>query len=237
MTDAINNTDHGQDTKRISIEAPTKEASMTDMITTTTNRKTEQKLTAAQVEKKCPETLQTLGKRIAAHFDKARKCEAKAEQHYTAIAQLLVKAEEACDGDGFTAFREKFFPNLGKSRVYELLAIASDKKSVEETKASTRARVQRHRAIKAAASVTVTENAVSARGPQIDADADDPEYSAEKHEAEISAYALAKLKDGIDHLVPVMDDAAKEEAVGYLLKKIREGAASVAVPARAAGAQ
>ena len=50
---------------------------------------TEHKLTAAQVEKDCPDELQHLGKRIAAHLDKARKYEAKADQHYTTIAQWL----------------------------------------------------------------------------------------------------------------------------------------------------
>jgi hypothetical protein len=120
---------------------------------------TEHKLTAAQVERDCPAILQDLGKCIAVHLDKARKCEEKAEQHYTAIAQHLAKAKEACDDGGLNAFRERFFPDLGKSRVYELLAIANNKKSVEEIKASTRARVAKHRANKAGApvSVTVTE--------------------------------------------------------------------------------
>jgi hypothetical protein len=120
---------------------------------------TEHKLTAAQVEKDCPVMLQDLGRRIAVHSDKARKCEEKAEQHYTTIAQLLVTAQRACDDGGFNAFREMFFPNLGKSRVYELLTIGTNKKSFEEIKASTRARVAKHRAIKAKAppSVTVTD--------------------------------------------------------------------------------
>jgi hypothetical protein len=118
---------------------------------------TERKLTAAQVEENCPAALQDLGKRIAAHFDKARKYQEKAEQHYTAIAQHLAKAKEACDAGGFNAFREKFFPELGRTRTYELLAIATNKKSVEETKAGTRKRVAKHRAKKAGASVTVTD--------------------------------------------------------------------------------
>jgi hypothetical protein len=40
--------------------------------------------------------------------------------------------------------------------------------------------------------------------------------------AETSEHALAELKDGIDRLVPLMDDAAKKEASDYLLKKIDE---------------
>ena len=129
---------------------------MTDIINNVDN-KHDHKLTAAQVEENCPAALQDLGRRIAAHVEKARKCEEKAEQHYTAIAQHLAEAKEACDDGGFNAFREKFFPELGRTRTYELLAIATNKKSVEEIKAGTRERVAKHRAKKAAASVTVTD--------------------------------------------------------------------------------
>jgi hypothetical protein len=41
--------------------------------------------------------------------------------------------------------------------------------------------------------------------------------------AETSERALAKLKDAIDHLVPLMDPAAKKEAADYL-REISEGA-------------
>src|ERR1700716_2534115 len=121
---------------------------------------TEPKFTAAQIEEDCPVMLQDLGKLIAVHSEKAQKCKNKAEQHYNSIAQLLATAHRACEECGFAAFREKFFPKLGKSRVYELLAIGTSKKSVEDTKAGTRARVAKHRAKKAAAPVsdTVTEN-------------------------------------------------------------------------------
>jgi len=126
----------------------------------------EHKLTAVQVEKDCPAILQDLGERIAAHFEKARKCEEKAEQHYTAIAQHLAKAKEACDDGGFNAFREKFFPDLGRTRVYELLAIATNKKSIEEVRADTRERTARSRANKKAeASATVADKSEAVPEP------------------------------------------------------------------------
>ena len=115
------------------------------------------KFTAAQVEQDCPKLLQDLQKRIAAHLDKAGKYEEKAEQHRTSAGQLFAQVKETCDESGFAAFHEKFFPNLGRSRTYELLAIGTGKKSVEEVRASTRERVARYRASKAA-SVTVTDN-------------------------------------------------------------------------------
>ena len=89
-----------------------------------------------------------MGERIAVHLEKARKCEEKAEQHYTAIAQHLAKAKETCDDGGFDAFREKFCPDLGRTRVYELLSIGANKKSIEQVRAETRARTAKSRANK-----------------------------------------------------------------------------------------
>ena len=81
----------------------------------------------------------------------------------------------------------------------------------------------------------------STHKPGIEVDVgDDPDESGKKRKAEYaklypdaetspsedteaSAYALAELKRGIDHLVPLMDHAAKKEASDYLLKKISEG--------------
>ena len=133
-------------------------------LTVAPDQRTEHKLTAEEVEQDCPVVLQDLAKRITAHLDKARNYQGKAEQHCTAVAQYLAKAKEACDDGGFNAFREKFFPELGKTRIYQLLAIATDRKSVAETKAGTRARVAKHRAKKAAASVTVTDKLVPEAG-------------------------------------------------------------------------
>jgi hypothetical protein len=116
------------------------------------------KYSAEIIEHDCPKLLRDLSKQIAAHLDKARKYEEKAEQHYTAVSQLLVQVRDLCDEAGFDAVRKKFFPDLGRSRTYEILAIATGKKSIEDTRATTRERVARHRA-KQAESVTVTDSA------------------------------------------------------------------------------
>jgi hypothetical protein len=115
----------------------------------------EPKYTAVQIKQDCPELLLDLGKQITAHLDKARHYHDKAEQHVTAANQLLAQAHEVCDDGGFAAFQEKF--NLGRSRCYELKAIAGGKKSIEDIRASTRKSVARHRANKAL-SVTVTDS-------------------------------------------------------------------------------
>jgi hypothetical protein len=114
------------------------------------------KYTAALVEQKCPRRLYELGEQIAAHLEKAAKCEEKAEQHYTTAGQLLAQVRELCDEDGFHAVREKFFPDLGRSRAYEILQVAAGKKSIEDIRAGTRERMRRHRASRAL-SVTVTD--------------------------------------------------------------------------------
>jgi hypothetical protein len=133
-------------------------------------------LTASQIDKDCPVLVQDLSKRIAVHYEKLVQCEGKAEQHKIAIGKLLIQAKEACDTGGFTAFRERFCPNLGRSRAHELLLIASGKKTIEETKAATRERVKKHRAVKKAASSKVSAPSVTVM--------DDPTASAEKRNAE-----------------------------------------------------
>ena len=104
------------------------------------------KVTAAQVEADCPRELDEVGKHVTAHHDKARKYQEKADQHYATLGQLLLQARDLCDEGGFNAFRKKYCPDLGKSRVYELLAIGANRKSLGETRAATRERVARHRA-------------------------------------------------------------------------------------------
>jgi hypothetical protein len=118
-----------------------------------TDRRTDQKITAEQVENCCPDELQELAKRISVQYEKARRYEEKADQHDRSIGQHLAKAREACDEGAFNAFREKFCPYLGKSRVYELLAIGENRKSLEETRKTNRERVAKHRAAKSITSV------------------------------------------------------------------------------------
>jgi hypothetical protein len=118
------------------------------------------KFTAAQIEKDCPARLHDLAKEITEGLEKVYEQEKLADDQVIAVKKLIAEVKALCDVGGFAAFREKFFPNLGKSRVYELLAIATNKKSVEEARASNRKRLAKHRANKAEApnSVTVTEN-------------------------------------------------------------------------------
>jgi hypothetical protein len=109
--------------------------------------------TAAQVAKG---ELEPLGKQIAAHLQKMRGYEVKAHEkagvelrradnHWDTITQLLAEAKAKCDGGGFNAFKEKYCPNLSRSRIYELLAIGSRKKTLKESRAEKRERVAKSR--------------------------------------------------------------------------------------------
>ena len=119
------------------------------------------RLTAMQIEsgKNLPPRLQEIGKQIEVKLAKADMYQGKAIDMFDLIGRLLDEAKEFCDGGGFDAFKRTCCPSLGKSRAYEMLAIASGKKALEDVRAETRARVAKHRANKTAAShsVTVTE--------------------------------------------------------------------------------
>jgi hypothetical protein len=125
--------------------------------TTENTRRAAPKLTAAQIEKDCPLRLRQIGKEITERLTKADRQTQLAQDHLTAIEQLLAEAKKLCDNGGYKKFHELFCPQLGKSQAYAMLAIAAGKKTLAEHRASNRARVAKHRAKKADLSVTVTD--------------------------------------------------------------------------------
>jgi hypothetical protein len=121
----------------------------------------EQKITAAQVMADCPEQLVVLGEQAAAHLTEAYTHKEMCEQHLAKAKEVLAQVRALCDDDGFAAFydifHKTFCSDVGRSRTYELLALATGKTSIEDARAKTRERVARHRA-KKAESVTVTDS-------------------------------------------------------------------------------
>ena len=55
----------------------------------------EPKITAADLQRECPEDLQKWGKHIAVHYEKACKYEGKADEHYRSMAHYLPLAKAA----------------------------------------------------------------------------------------------------------------------------------------------
>jgi hypothetical protein len=182
------------------------------------------KYTAEIVQQEdCPKSLRDLQKQIAAHLDKADKYDEKADQHRTSASQLFARVQELCDEGGFAAFHEKFFPNLGRSRVYESLAIGTGKKSVEDIRASTRERVARHRANKAT-SVTVTDTPSDIIGT-------DEDPSIAEHRARMAALAADDVINAVFDSV-IDGHAADHDGADQLLAQGEEvnGAPASAAP-------
>lgn len=104
------------------------------------------KLTAAQIRrgKNLPARLINIGREVEAKVIKFDTYETKAADMAVSISCLLKEAATYCDRGGFNAFRKRHCPSLGKSRAYELLAIATGKKSIEQSRAEGRARQERH---------------------------------------------------------------------------------------------
>jgi hypothetical protein len=150
------------------------------------------KFTAAQVKENYPKQLRDLGEQAAAHLSEACTHKEKYEQHLEDAKQILDQVRDLCDDSGFAAFydlfHETFCPNVGRSRTYELLAITTGKKTIENTRADTRERVRRHRA-KQKESVTVTdspkdETADPAADARSDQDGEDPSIAQRRAEHE-----------------------------------------------------
>ena len=129
------------------------------------------KVTAAQIEKAVgwgglSPRLQDIGKEINARLAKADTAFEQAENHKIAINQLLEEAKALCDEGGFKLFRETFCPTLGKSRSYELLAIAAGRRTIEQTKTRSRERQTKHRA-KTKAKLAEAKAAAEAERPLV----------------------------------------------------------------------
>jgi hypothetical protein len=130
--------------------------------------------TAKQVAQNCPAKLENLAKQAIECLAKAKEREeaadeivseafAKAEPHYDEArdhqkkaGEYLVEAYKACSEDGFKVFREKFFPHLQRSRVYQLMQIAVGTYTLDEIREATRNRVAKHRANKKAEAAVPT---------------------------------------------------------------------------------
>lgn len=91
--------------------------------------------------------LEQIGREISARVEKLDKIGVKAVDHVNSINHLLAEAEKLCETpEVFAAFKRDHCPDLSRSRTYELLAIKGGRKSLENIRASTRARVTKHRA-------------------------------------------------------------------------------------------
>jgi hypothetical protein len=109
--------------------------------------------------------LEQIGREITARLGKLDQLGVKAVDQVDSIGQLLAEAEKLCaTPKAFDAFKRQHCPDLGRSRTYELLGVKGGRKSLEEIRALTRARVAKHRAGKK--TVTDTSSVTSDDGTE-----------------------------------------------------------------------
>jgi hypothetical protein len=110
------------------------------------------------------------GKRVAAHLQKMRDCEAavyeksghdlrKIDEFRISLSQTLAEVKAKCRGEGFKAFQDKWCPDLQRSSIYELLRIGRGVLTLEQARAAAakRKRKQREREL-SVTSANVTDN-------------------------------------------------------------------------------
>jgi hypothetical protein len=103
--------------------------------------------------------LEQHAKRVAALYKSMREFEAHAEEKAgfelkkaaekrAALEQALVEARVLCKaaGENFKTFQEKFAPNYKRTRLYQALAIADGRKTVEDVREEEREKKRKQRA-------------------------------------------------------------------------------------------
>jgi hypothetical protein len=137
--------------------------------------------------------LEQIGREITARVEKLDKLGAKAADHVDSIDRLLAEAEKLCEtAEAFATFKQTHCAELGRSRIYELLAIKDGRKTREEIRALTRARVARHRAGKKAVTDKPSVTSKAAAGECSKAPA--PERSAEPQASDAANKRILKSK-------------------------------------------
>jgi hypothetical protein len=117
-------------------------------------------------------------------IEKARHAEAKAQQFYTSAGQKIEELKKLFPDNWETLVKKQC--GLGRSRAYEILAIADGRTTVEGQQAKTNERSRRHDAkLKTSVanglpSVAPKENAVEKTETETKVEVDDPEATAKK---------------------------------------------------------
>jgi hypothetical protein len=91
------------------------------------------------IDGKLPPELQDLAERIKVSLKKA-------DNYYISVGQYLAEAKKLCDEEGFEAFRDRFCPNVCRSRIFELLGLASGNITLEDLRAKNAERKRKQRA-------------------------------------------------------------------------------------------
>jgi hypothetical protein len=140
------------------------------------------KLKAARLAAAAKKTdeLEQSAKRVAALYKSMREFEAHAEEKAgfelkkaaekrAALEKALTEARELCKaaGQSFKAFHKKYAPDYKRTQLYQILAIADGRKTVEGIREEEREKKRRQRAGKVSGTSNVPDEAAEARAEPV----------------------------------------------------------------------
>lgn len=139
--------------------------------------------------------LESEGKFIAAQIEVMRRYETaaeekaghelkKAEENRATIEKRLADVHAKCTRGGFTAFKAKYAPDFGRTKLYQILAIGSGKKTREQVRTEEREKKRAQRAAKKSSGQTDVPNAAAGNGgdPEASAAAMKAAHAASEHD-------------------------------------------------------
>lgn len=142
--------------------------------------------------------LDTLGAEIRARLEAGDKALGRAEDHYLAAGLQLVGARRRVEADG-RSFRDFLAEHqIGKSRAYDLIAVAEGKKTFAGIRAKTAERVARHAERGREAMVSATNGHAVAEEPAAAQPADADELQRLRAENERLAKEIETLKKDME---------------------------------------
>ncbi len=179
--------------------------------------------------------LKAAGKEIVAHITAGDQAKDKAVEHYKAAGLLLLDVSNNKHPKDFTAFLTRSCAGLGRSRAYELMQMAGGRKTVEQIRADTKKRVDRHRAKNKQRPLQepVTDNATLEDKQEVaPADAHEAVPAADEPEVvptdtpegtpadpfPMSERAFAEFKFAVDAWMPKMTLVTRGRALAYPLE-------------------
>lgn len=142
-----------------------------------------------EIDNSTKKRLQEIGHEIKERIETFDQLDAQCTAEFNAVAVLMDEAFKLCgSASRFAEFKHEYCGNLGRSRMYELLAIKSGIKTEAEIKAANRRRTAKSRSQKKVKKQNVTDNeSVTLNGKEVDVS----QFSAEAQEKITKAQAEA----------------------------------------------
>lgn len=118
-------------------------------------------------------------------------CLKKSDDHWRTAGQYLIQLYDACDNQKEFLRLTKDKIGIGKSRTYEILAIADGTKTIEEMRAATTARTRKHKSVRSGTDNTEDEDREEAFPPRVMVDTGNGRMRPATPEEEAAIFAVA----------------------------------------------